>query len=704
MGEAVRLSADDVFVSWLPLYHDMGLIGAWLGSLYFGFPLVLMSPLAFLARPERWLRAIHRHRGTLSAAPNFAYELCLKRIDDARTRGARPDARWRCAFNGAEPVSPETMRRFAERFAALRLRREALAPVYGLAECGGRAGLPAARRAGRASTASTATRFAESGHARPAAAGRCAARCRSSPAAAPLPGHEMRIVDAAGRELPERQRGPAASSAALGDRGYYRNPEQTTRRCSTATGSTPATVAYLADGEIYLTGRVKDIIIRGGRNIYPYELEEAVGELPGMRKGCVAVFGSPDPRSGTERLVVLAETRREPAADAQMRCAAASSSARCDLIGTARRRDRAGAAAHGAQDLQRQDPPRRLPRAVRAGGAAARAGGRCWWQVARLAGSPLSHPRCGDAARRAGRSPMRPGSGCLSSRWRVPTLAVDGAPRRAPHRVALTARWRTRVLRSPASRSVCAGSSIFRPRAPCVLVGEPRQLSRRPGPVRGAARARSASSPSASCADSRVPRLFLRAGAEFVERFDVEQSVEDAARLVESCASRALAAFSPRAPSRAAPGLLPFPWAPSSRRADRRAAAARGHPRHALGAARRQLVRAARRHRRHHRRAAAAPGKRLERRGGAARCGARRNPAPLRRAGPRTASAVGLQCRAHTEIIDSRRRIRSCTSIWKYRRYASTSPRNSMACRMSVDRARASLGPSSCPEKNILNR
>ena len=121
-------------MSWLPLYHDMGLISMWLASLYFAIPLVVMSPLAFLARPERWLRAIQRYRGTVSAAPNFAYELCVKRIDDAADR--RPGSRsWRIAANGAEPVLPETMHRFTERFARYGFRPAAMTPVYGLAEC-----------------------------------------------------------------------------------------------------------------------------------------------------------------------------------------------------------------------------------------------------------------------------------------------------------------------------------------------------------------------------------------------------------------------------------------------------------------------------------------------------------------------------------------------------------------------------------------
>ena len=129
----------------------------------------------------------------------------------------------------------------------------------------------------------------------------------------PLDGHEIRIVDAAGRELPERRqgrlqfRGPSACS------GYYHNPRQT-QRLFQGSWLESGDLAYLVDGEIFITGRTKDIIICGGRNIYPEELEEAVGNLAGVRKGNVAVFGTPDPRTGTERLVVLAETRETGAA------------------------------------------------------------------------------------------------------------------------------------------------------------------------------------------------------------------------------------------------------------------------------------------------------------------------------------------------------------------------------------------------------
>jgi acyl-CoA synthetase (AMP-forming)/AMP-acid ligase II/acyl carrier protein len=150
MSDTVQADDTDVVVSWLPLYHDMGLIGTWMCSLYNAIPFVLMSPVDFIARPERWFWAIHRHRGTLSAAPNFAYELCLKRLDDDVLEGLDLSS-WRFAFNGAESVSPATIERFCERFARFGFRRETLTPVYGLAECSvglsfppmGRATMPA---------------------------------------------------------------------------------------------------------------------------------------------------------------------------------------------------------------------------------------------------------------------------------------------------------------------------------------------------------------------------------------------------------------------------------------------------------------------------------------------------------------------------------------------------------------------------------
>ena len=305
MGPAFKVTSEDVFVSWLPLYHDMGLIGAWFGSLYFAMPLVLMSPLAFLARPSRWLQAISRHRGTLTAAPNFAYELCAKKLGDADLAGLDLSS-LRLALNGAEPVSQATLEAFIQRFVPHGLQPEAITPVYGLAECSVGLAFPPLGRGPRIDTIRRDAFIGEK-RAVPAAEGETGTMLLPACGRA-LPGHEIRIVGEAGDELPDRQvgclqfRGPSAT------RGYYRNPEATARLFRDGWLDS-GDYAYMVEGEVYLTGRVKDLIIRGGRNLYPYELEEAVGEIPGIRKGCVAVFASTDPANATERLVVMAETR-----------------------------------------------------------------------------------------------------------------------------------------------------------------------------------------------------------------------------------------------------------------------------------------------------------------------------------------------------------------------------------------------------------
>ena len=307
MHQALEIDGDDIFVSWLPLYHDMGLIGAWLGSLYYAMPLVLMSPLVFLARPVRWLEAIHRYRATLSGGPNFAYEMCRRRISDSELEGLDLGS-WRVAFNGAEPVSPETQEGFAARFAHLGFDPKALTPVYGLAEAAlGVAFTPVGRgpRYDRVERES----MQRNGFAKVAEASGAAVE-RFVGTGFPIPGFEVRTVDDGGRETAERRvgriqfRGPSTTS------GYLRNPEAS-RLLFDDDWLESGDLGYVAGGELFITGRVKDLIIRGGRNVYPYELEQAAGEVSGVRRGCVAVFGCEDRESGTERLVVVAETREK---------------------------------------------------------------------------------------------------------------------------------------------------------------------------------------------------------------------------------------------------------------------------------------------------------------------------------------------------------------------------------------------------------
>jgi 1-acyl-sn-glycerol-3-phosphate acyltransferase len=378
MGQAGAASGADTFVSWLPLYHDMGLIGAWLSSLYYGIPLVVMAPQVFLTRPSRWLRAIHANRGTISAGPNFAYELCLTKITDAELEGLDLSS-WRLAFNGAEPVSPSTIERFLERFSRYGLRRDALTPVYGLAESSvGLAFPPLGRgplvdRVGRDA-------FTRSGRADPAKPGESDA-LRFVACGRPLPGHEIRVVDATGRELGDRREGRIEFRGPSATAGYFRNADAT-RSLFHDDWLDTGDLGYIAGAELYVTGRVKDVIILAGRNLHPDELEQAVGNLPGVRNGCVAVFACPEPGRGPERLVVMAETRATgDEAPAALRSEIVSTTV--DLLGV-------------APDDVVLAPPRTIPKtssgkirraASREIYETARIGARprmLWWELARL--------------------------------------------------------------------------------------------------------------------------------------------------------------------------------------------------------------------------------------------------------------------------------------------------------------------------------
>ena len=319
IAEAVQLTADDVGVSWLPLYHDMGLIGAWLTLLLQGTPLVVMSPLAFLTRPERWLQAVSKYKGTIAAAPNFAYELCVRKISERAMEGVNLSS-WRAALNGAEPVNPETLQRFANRFTKNGFRPEAMLSVYGLAEASLGVTFPPQYRGPKVDRVERET-FTTQGRAVPAGAEDENAIAFVSSGVA-LPRHEVVITDQAGQAVPERVEGFLWFRGASATNGYFRNEEATEKLF--AGGPTveegeyrwvnSGDKAYQADGEIYITGRVKDIIIKGGRNLYPHEVEELASRAEGIRKGCVVAFGLKGVETGTEKLVIVAESREEDGA------------------------------------------------------------------------------------------------------------------------------------------------------------------------------------------------------------------------------------------------------------------------------------------------------------------------------------------------------------------------------------------------------
>lgn len=309
MGERIEVAPDDVLVSWLPLSHNMGLIAAWLAPLHFGIPLVIASPLVFLSRPESWLAMISRYRGTITAAPNFAYDRCAHHLSDAALAGLDL-ASLRLAVCGAEPVSPKTMRAFSERMRVAHFDARAITPVYGLAENTLALTIPSPGR-GLVTDNVTRASLAHEHRAMPALNDEDTVEVVSCGRV--LSCSELRIVGDHGQALPDRYigkiefRGPSATA------GYYRNAEQTGRLMDDEWLDS-GDLGYVANGDLFVTGRAKDMIIRGGRHFFPYELEDAIGRLPDAVLGGVAVCGLTDADSGTQRVVIFAETSQADAA------------------------------------------------------------------------------------------------------------------------------------------------------------------------------------------------------------------------------------------------------------------------------------------------------------------------------------------------------------------------------------------------------
>ncbi|XQU70461.1 Amino acid adenylation domain-containing protein [Cupriavidus sp. H18C1] len=306
-----RTTADDVMVSWLPLYHDMGLIGGLLHPLHGGMPLVLMSPTYFLQRPRRWLEAIDRFRGTVSGGPDFAYRLCVERVRPGQVQTLSLRS-WRVAFCGAEPIRAETLERFASHFADAGLDARALYPCYGLAEAtllatGGRPGEgatligfdEAALAAGRAvaSTDGEGTRLVACGDA--------------------APDHRIDIRDVEhGRPVADGQIGEICIGGPSVTAGYWQQPEATARTFPDHDDAASrylrtGDLGFLHDGKLYVAGRLKDLIIVRGHNLYPQDIEIAVeAAVEVVRKGRVAAFPFQSADGQIETIGIAAEIAR----------------------------------------------------------------------------------------------------------------------------------------------------------------------------------------------------------------------------------------------------------------------------------------------------------------------------------------------------------------------------------------------------------
>jgi 1-acyl-sn-glycerol-3-phosphate acyltransferase len=551
MSDTVQADDTDVVVSWLPLYHDMGLIGTWMCSLYNAIPFVLMSPVDFIARPERWFWAIHRHRGTLSAAPNFAYELCLKRLDDDVLEGLDLSS-WRFAFNGAESVSPATIERFCERFARFGFRRETLTPVYGLAECSVGLSFPPM---GRAQVVDRIERgpFTTRGVAVPAS-GDDAGALQFVGCGRPLRGHEIRVVDPAGVELPDRREGRVQFRGPSATKGYFDNPDAT-KKLVHGDWLDSGDMGYMVDGEIFITGRRKDIIIRAGRNVYPSELEEAVGGVPGVRKGNVAVFGATDAESGTEKLVVMAETREvDPSAHDKIR--ADVSALASDLIGTP------------VDDIVLA-PPRTIPKT--SSGKIRRAASRELYESGRLERKPaamwlqlarLSLRGVVPEARRIARTV----GGVLYAGYAYALTSVLCVLAFFPVVLLPNSGWRWRVF-----RAVCRTMAFLQgmridvdglehlPRdGDCLLVSNhPSYVDSYVIPAALPIQFRFVAK--VELTRRFFPRLFIgRLGTEYVERFDKQRGIADARRIGRGARDGPPLCFYPEGGTSRVPGLRAF--------------------------------------------------------------------------------------------------------------------------------------------------
>jgi fatty-acyl-CoA synthase len=285
-AHGLQVKAGDVGVSWLPLYHDMGLIGMLLSGVFTSSHVIIMSPVLFLKRPTVWLDAISRYRGTVSFAPNFAYEICVRRVKDSQITSLDLSS-WRVAGCGAEPIRYETLRAFADKFARAGFQASSFTPSYGLAEH--TLAVALAPHALKLDIVDSA-RLVRDSRAVPVDDPSAEPTVRIVGCGKPFPGHAVHIVDDDGGQLPERHvgriiaRGPSTMSA------YFEDPEATSETLRDGWLQT-GDLGYMANGELFVCGRTKDLIIRHGRKYHPPDLEAAIASVDGLRSSAIVVFG-----------------------------------------------------------------------------------------------------------------------------------------------------------------------------------------------------------------------------------------------------------------------------------------------------------------------------------------------------------------------------------------------------------------------------
>lgn len=310
MREGLDSNDDDRGVSWLPLFHDMGLIGFVIAPIHHRVPVTFMSPMTFLKRPVTWLEILSKHRGTITYGPNFSYAITQKRVRDRDLEGLDLSC-VRVAGCGAEPIQADTLRAFADRFAKVGFREDAFVPSYGMAEHT----LAIAFSKGVPTDRVRAETLWGEGRAEPSPDG--------DPDGVEIVGcgrafdrHGIRVVDAeTGTVLPERQVGEIEVSGPSVMQGYFDLPEKTRETLDEEGWLRTGDLGYLAEGSIYICGRKKDVIIVNGKNYYPQDIEWAGSEVPGVRAGNVVAFPGHQPGLGREAVVVVAESKESEGRD-----------------------------------------------------------------------------------------------------------------------------------------------------------------------------------------------------------------------------------------------------------------------------------------------------------------------------------------------------------------------------------------------------
>jgi fatty-acyl-CoA synthase len=305
-AKSICLSQKDVIVSWLPLYHDMGLIAGLLMPILLRVPLVLMSPFDWIRAPHRLFQAVSHYKGTLSWLPNFAYNFCAQKIRDRDLVGVDLSS-WRAVINCSEPMLYKSHQMFLERFQHYGLHPQSLATCYAMAEN------VFAVTQGGIQTPVTVDRISQQAY--------FSARLAQPPSddephltmlstGKPIEGTQVKIVNDHRKELPDRHIGEIALQSNCMLTGYYHRSDATAKAFHQGWYLT-GDLGYMAEGEVYVTGRKKDLIIVGGKNIYPQDLENLAGEVPGIHPGRTVAFGLANEETGTEDVVIIAEAETE---------------------------------------------------------------------------------------------------------------------------------------------------------------------------------------------------------------------------------------------------------------------------------------------------------------------------------------------------------------------------------------------------------